>query len=232
MAKLSAVSVAALAYMAGWKSASENVTAVAVARQESNFSTTAANSCCVGLWQINLKAHGVTKEDMVQPDKNALKAYQIYKGAGGWCTRGKPPNGCNPWQGYGARDWQTALNVGGKAYAELVRRMATGEKPEDVYGKELAGGIIGGMMDGPGMPSPLDTANAIAGSAKAMVDFMNRTGAWIGNSENWQRVLKVVAGVVVIVVGGALVSKDSPMMATAMKALPTGKATKLIKGGK
>lgn len=228
MATLSAVAVAALAHTAGWKSASEITTAVAVARQESGFRTTAANTCCVGLFQINLKAHGVTKADMQDPVKNVVKAYQIYRSAGGWCSRGTPPN-CNPWQGYGARDWQTALNVGAKASTELALRMSQGESAADIYGKSIAAGVLDGLMSGPDVPNPLDAANAIAGTGKAFVEFLNRTGAWMGNPENWQRVLKVTGGVIVIIVGGALVAKD-PVVSGAMKVLPVGKAAKLIKG--
>lgn len=228
MATLSAVAVAALAYSAGWKSASETTTAVAVARQESSFGTTKANSCCVGLWQINLKQHNVTKADMQDPVKNAMKAYQVYKSAGGWCVRGSPPK-CNPWQGYGARDWQAALNVGAKATTELTLRMSQGESAADIYGKSLASGVLDGFTSGPDIPNPLDSANAIAGTGKALVEFLNRMGAWMGDPGNWQRVLKVTGGVVVIIVGGAIVAKD-PVVSGAMKVLPVGKAAKIVKG--
>lgn len=233
MATLSPVAVAALAYTAGWKSASENATAVAVARQESGFSTTAANSCCVGLWQINLKAHGASKTDMQDPGKNAAKAFQIYRSSGGWCSRGTPPN-CNPWQGYGARDWQTALSVGAKANSELTQRMGKGETPDDIYQKGGGSGILDSLVTAisPGaaaLANPGDTAAAIAGSAKAIVEFLNRMGAWVGDADNWTRVLKVTGGVVAIVVGSAIVAKD-PIAANAMKVLPVGKAAKLIKG--
>jgi len=239
MATLSAVAVAALAYTAGWTSPNENATAVAVARQESGFNTNAANSCCVGLWQINLKAHGVSKEAMQDPAQNAAKARQIYQSSGGWCSRGSPPN-CNPWQGYGARDWKNALSVGAKANAELTQRMSRGESPEEIYQEGGGLGILGilgattapvGSLAGALAANPADTAQAIAGSARAFVEFLNRLGSWVGDAENWQRVLKVSGGVVIIIVGGAIIAKD-PIASNAMKVLPVGKAAKVLKGVK
>ena len=199
MATLSAVQVAALAYMAGWRE-KEIAEAVAVAKGESGYRTDAANSCCVGLWQVNLKAHGVSAEDMKDPAKNAAKAYAIYKSAGGWCTRGKPPN-CNPWQAYGKGNWNGALSEGTRALASLKKQMASGKTPADIANSSFLEGL------GEGITSSIPGADTAA-VLTAFVDALNRVGAWISDPENWVRIVKVMGGVTIVIVGGAVIAKD------------------------
>lgn len=228
MAQVSPECVAGYAAAAGF-SGNDLITAVAVARQESDFRTDAANSCCVGLWQINLKAHGVTAKDMQLPMRNAQQAFKIWKAAGGWCATGKPPNGCNPWQGYGARDWSTALKVGQNAVANIIAKgvlsdIMSGKSSTDIATALKAKGltctglaVLGeSSAGGSGLPNPLS-------SAEAVINAFNRMGAWITDPDNLLRIVKVVLGGFVILVGGAAL-----MDKQIMSAVPAGRAIKAV----
>lgn len=231
MAKLAAYQVAAAALLGGFPP-SEVPTAVAVARGESSYNTKSSNSCCQGLWQIHRKAHasaiaaagGVDALD--DPVVNARLAYQIWKGAGGWCTSGRIGQ-CNPWQAYGVSNltgsWKAKLAEGARAYAEVQKRQQAGESLQSMAGSSAAGVQnvdwnprcldplyaaqhvdeckFNGPGDIPGVGGLMDAAGAIAGFAKAVVDFGNRLGAWIADPQNWMRVAEVVGGAILFGLG-------------------------------
>lgn len=222
MARLSAEAVAAAAYLGGFRS-NDIVEAVKVAYAESSWNTNAANSCCKGLWQINLKAHPDMTANVFDPVQNAKYAYSIWSAAGSkWCSSGKPPNGCNPWQGYGNSRYKS---VGAKAlegYMALTTDMKNGKTPEQIIGTNPQ------SISGTGIPNPLDAAGSI-------VAGFNRAGAWITNPDNLMRIAKVVLGFGVILVGGAaLMDKEIGTAVTGV--IPAAKIAKNVadtaKGGR
>lgn len=219
MTQLTGLAVAAAAYAGGFRGNTVGE-AVAVAYAESSWNTTSANSCCHGLWQINTQAHPTMKTNVYDPIQNAKYAYQIYQAAGGWCTSGKPPN-CNPWQGYGNSNYKGAVQKSMAAMLALQAALQQGKKPEDLvksnvdvgHPDPLGAGIVGDAIDQTLAP------------AKAIIDAFNRMGGWITNPDNLTRIFKVIAGGLIILVGGAaLMDKQISSV------LPAGKALKLAKG--
>lgn len=228
MAQVSPECVAGYAAAAGF-TGNDIVVAVAVAKQESGFRSDAANSCCVGLWQINLKAHNQTADKMKNPMSNALVAYQVWKAAGGWCTSGSAAaHSCNPWQGYGANQpgssWQQALKTGQDAYAKIIAAgigsdVLSGKSSSDAEQLLKSKGLncVGvDILGGGGIPNPLDAAGAV-------VAAFNRIGAWITNPDNLMRIFKVIAGgAIILVAGAALMDKE------VMNVVPGGKIIKAV----
>lgn len=99
--KLSIEETAALAVRAGFPR-DQVVTAVAVAMAESGLNPRATNYVgadhSIGLWQINMKAHGTrygTEEALKNPATNARAAFAIWKGrnGGSWAPWGAYTNG-------------------------------------------------------------------------------------------------------------------------------------------
>ncbi len=237
MAVLSPLQVAAAAYAGGFRGDLIGQ-AVAVASGESSWNTQAANSCCVGLWQINLKAHNKSRSDMIDPVKNATAAYQIYKAAGGWCTTGSPANHtCNPWQAYGNSAYQRALPQGKAAQAQLAQQLAgasssseaglgggTAKTVNDII-KQILGASAGPLgVLAANTDNPLSAAGDIAGVLSGFIATINRMGAWITNPDNLMRIAKVGLGFAIILVGGAaLMDKEIASLT------PIGKIAKAIK---
>jgi hypothetical protein len=172
--------------------------------------------------------------NVTDPVQNAKYAYQIYKSAGGWCTSGSPPN-CNPWQAYGNTNYKIALPKGKAAQAYLEQQLATVGKADqasltgavktvnDVL-KQILGaaagplGIIAANSD-----NPLDAAKNALNAVKAVAEFINRMGRWITNPDNIVRLLKVVAGAVVVIVGAAALLEKQVLNMT-----PVGKVAKVL----
>jgi hypothetical protein len=211
MGRVSAECAVAYAMIGGWRG-NDIITAVAVAMQESDLNTDAANSCCVGLWQVNLKAHGVTSAQMKNPVANAQTAYKIWTAAGGWCTSGSvAKHSCNPWQAYGAshpgRTWQQALQQASNAYASVLAKgiaenVLSGKSSKDILALIGQKGVncIGQDILSTGLPDGIKNPLDVAG---AFVAGFNRAGAWISNPDNLMRIVKVVMGFGIILVGGA-----------------------------
>lgn len=232
MAQVSPECAIAYAMIGGWRSSNDIITAVAVAMQESGLNTDAANSCCVGLWQINLKAHNTTADKMKNPVANAQMAFNIWKQAGGWCTSGNAAShSCNPWQAYGAnqpgRSWQKALTDSRNAYASLIAKgigndILAGKGSSDPTKILADKGVNCIGMDVLGgsdinLPNPLDAVGTIA-------SMFNRMGSWITNPDNLMRIAKVGLGfAIILVAGAALMDKEIASIT------PVGKIAKVIK---
>lgn len=231
MAQVSPECVAGYAAAAGF-SGNDLIVAVAVARQESSFRTDAANSCCVGLWQINLKAHGVTAADMKLPMRNAQMAYKIFKQAGGWCTSGSvAKDSCNPWQAYGQRDWSTALKTGQNAVASIIAKgvlsdITSGKSSTDIETTLKAKGLtctgLAVLGESGAGGTGIDVPNPLA-AADAFINAFNRMGAWMTNPDNLLRIVKVVLGGFVVLVGGAALMDKQVMNIT-----PAGRIIKAV----
>ena len=207
MATLTAEQVAAAAMLGGFP-AQAIPTAVAVAYGESTFSTTEANSCCTGLWQIHRTAHadkikavgGVEK--LTDPVINAKLANQIY--AGDWCG-GRAPNGhCQKYEAYGldnaGKSWAEKQRIGVEAYQKLQADVAAGKTPASILGTSGGGGGLG-LPSVPGLGAVTDTAGALMSGTKAIVDTINKVGAWVADPQSWVRVAEVVGGLVLVIIG-------------------------------
>lgn len=232
MTVLSANQVAAAAYAGGFRG-NQIAEAVAVAYAESSWDTTNKNSCCHGLWQINIQAHPNMKNNVYDPVQNATYAHQIYSSEGGWCRGNNPPN-CNPFQGYGNSNYKSAYPKGVAAQKYLEQQLATAGSAtqgdltgkvntvNDILKKILGTAALGPIALLPGMDNPLSAASSALSAVKAVAEFINRMGRWITNPDNLLRILKVVAGAVVITVGAAALLEKQVLNMT-----PVGKVAKV-----
>lgn len=210
--------VAAAAYIAGFRG---NVLAqaVQVAWAESSWNPQAANSCCKGLWQINVQAHPGMAANVFDPVQNAKYAWQIYRAAGGWCSSGKPPN-CNPWQGYGNSRYHEANQKSIAAVGSLMLDIQKGKTPQQILGSA--------SQDSYGkVPAPVGSgvAGDVAGPLGGIIESINRLGTWWTSPDNLWRVLKVVGGVAVVLVGAGIIF-ERPIATNIVKMTPAGKALK------
>jgi lysozyme-like protein len=242
MTVLKPYQVAAAALLGGFP-ANEVPRAVAVAKGESSYNTSARNFCCSGLWQIHRTAHADKiraaggEAKLTDPVVNASLAKQIWSAAGGWCTSGRVGQ-CNPWQAYGVSNgtgsWSAKLAEGAKAYAEVQRRQAAGESLQSMAGSSSIVNA-GNPLVPDAIEGAIDSGQAIAGAAKAMVEFANRTGKWIADPDNWIRVGYVIGGGVLIAVG-LRVAFNTQINAMGKQVVswvvPGGKATKLARTGR
>lgn len=210
MAGLSAEAVAAAAYLGGFRG-NNIVEAIKVAFAESSWDPHAANTCCKGLWQINVQAHPGMATNVFDPVQNAKYAYQIWSAANHkWCNSGSPPSGCNPWQGYGNSQYKS---VGAKAiegYMAFQTDMKKGKTPEQIIGINPQG------ISGVKVPNPLDVAGGV-------VSAFNRMGTWITNPSNLLRIFKVIAGGAIVLVGAAA------LMDKQIASVAGGVVTKVVK---
>lgn len=225
----------AVAYaMIGGFRGNDIITAVAVAIQESDLKTDNANSCCVGLWQINLKSWNTTAAAMKVPVKNAQMAYKVFttQGRNSFCNTGSPAKGnCNPWQAYGAnqpgRSWKQALQTAATAYASVIAKgigsdVLSGKQSSDIT-KILADKGINCIVDDIMSPGLAGVGNPLD-AASAFVNGFNRMGAWLTNPDNLMRMVKVGLGFAVILVGGAALMDKEIASIT-----PVGKIAKVLK---
>jgi hypothetical protein len=229
MATLTPLQVAAAAYAGGFRG-DQIQQAVQVAYAESSWNTEAGpnTTCnCRGLWQINLDAHNmaalIPNFNPTDPVDNALAAKKIYNGAGGWCTKGKPPN-CSPWQGYGNANYTKAYGQAHMALAQLRQRFQ-GHKESDVV-KEILAGVTSktGLSAGLQVPSEITDAAQTAVNIIPGVKEIGGFFAALVDPNTWLRVAEVGIGVLLVVVG---LSKLLPTSAL-LNSTPVGTIAKAL----
>lgn len=202
---------------------------IAIAGAESSFNTDAKGptlGCgrgAEGLWQINMCVHSCA--DVLQPVANAKCAKRI-----------RNSQGLNAWEVYKTGAYKRFIpqaTQGYQAWLNEVKQRGAGEGVDDRSEKILRaeGGSTTGAPGGV-IPNPIegvqDAAGAITGAISAIVEFLNRIGAWVSDSDNWVRVGKVVGGVTLVIVGASVVAKD-PVVKAVAKNVPVGKAIKVVK---
>jgi len=162
---------------------------------------------------------------------NATIAHEIW--AGDWCG-GRAPNGhCRKYEAYGLSNagmsWSAKLAEGARAYAEVQQRQARGQTLASMVGASALNADF--PLPLPDVGDIADAAQAIAGTGQALIDFGNKLGRWIGDSQNWVRVAEVIGGGVLIAVG-LRVAFNTQYMTVARQAagwvMPGGKATRLV----
>jgi len=204
---MSGLEVAAAAMIGGFP-AQAIPTAVAVAYGESSWNPRSENACCTGLWQIHRTAHAdkIKGQDLKHPVVNARIARQVW--GGDWCGKRAPNGHCAKWEAYGldnaGKSWSEKMRLGAMAYAELQRQLGDGKTAEQVLGTSWGDGDginLPGLPDVPGAGALADTAGALAGGFRAIIDMFNRVGAWIADPGSWLRVAEVIGGGLLIALG-------------------------------
>lgn len=169
--------------------------AAAIAMAESNGDPNAHNAKppddSYGLWQINMlgamgperrKKYGISDNSaLYSPEINA-RAMKIESQDGGNFSA-----------------WSTYTNGAFQKYAN-ERVIEHWVKPDD-------GGSFWDKLNPGNMLDKLNPVNV----AQDYLQFFNKIGAWVSNSENWVRVGYVVGGGVVVIVGISMVLQDTKL---------------------
>lgn len=246
MAVLTPMQVAAAAYLGGFRG-DEIATAVAVAKGESSFNTTARNSCCSGLWQIHRTAHADAikakggEKALDNPATNAALAYQIYKGAGGWCTNGSPPN-CNPWQAYGVSNgtgsWSSKLAQGKRAVdnlnkkvhsLQIKQRLSLRGQLEPMSYEAACRQILkdAGFDTDEGAHTPIEATEGAVGDVLQFFTFPKVEGLAqaLADPHTWLRLAQVVMGGLLVIVAVVQLTGATKLAGV----LPAGRIAKALK---
>lgn len=216
MATLSDAQIAAYAKQAGWTGTDLEI-AVGVALAESSGRTDVVNYLgCVGLWQVYQKVHAArhplwTTEWLKQPANNALAAYQIWKDAG---------NSWRPWTTYTSGSWRRFQSRARTAVGTADGADATAGLLDD------AGRLIAGPITGPLIGNGMDALSGVN-------DFLTK----LQDPKMQQRILFVIIGVILILIGLIAMSRATDRIGQVAKiatdVVPQAKAVKVAaKAGK
>lgn len=214
MATLTLQQAAAYARAAGF-TGNDLVDIVAVATPESSLSTTVVNSIgCVGVWQINQPVHvkdhpNWTVQWLQDPANNATAAKVIFD-----------QQGMSAWE-----SWTTGKAAGYLPAAQVA--------VASVGGGTATGTATSAAFTSTTTPTATP-ADLLGDSGKALGSIAHvviAAAAWVANPDNWSRLIYVVIGGGLILVG--LEAVGVPVMTPVTMALPEGKvltaATKMTK---
>lgn len=163
-----------------WKDKLPLMTAIAMA--ESGGNTDSENSCCVGLWQVNVLAHTqYTRAQMKNPAQNVQAACAIFKS-----------------QGLGA--WESFTNGAYKKHTveveKSLKNAGVGEKVTEV------GPVPESVVKG--------AENAVKGIGSWTKELGAILG-FVGSSSGWLRIGKVLLGAVFLIIAVDELAKASPV---------------------
>lgn len=183
---LTAAEIAQVARNAGFgKDEDTLTTAVAVALAESSGRTSAVSptGCCHGLWQINVNVHPYTKTQMQDPAQNAAAAWKISDNGTNW----------KPWSAY--TNGSYLLHMSSARTAARARTSDSGGTPQQSGGDIL-----------------IDELTDAADSIQGITYPIAATKEWLSDRNNIFRIVKVLAGGAIVILGLKLIVKQ-PVMA-------------------
>lgn len=168
----------------------------------------------IGLWQINTMHKEWSEQSLLDPHTNAVAMSVLSKNG----------QDLTPWNS-SKKNWQK--DSGGVLNSIVPLSNLGGVAGNIVPGTAADYPIIGPVVKaGDAVTGAVDTAAGIAGS---YMQFMVKSYAWLGNSHNWLRILYVILGGGVAIMGVAkLVAYDGGLLPTgallkAAKGIPSGK---------
>lgn len=220
MATLSQGQIAMIARAAGLPG-DPNVWA-AVAMAESSGRTDVVNSIgCVGLWQINQRAHVKahptwTVAWLKNPLNNAKAAKVIYadQGWGAWeAYTGPDGRGSDgPWKDYQGKGGAVPAGWWDDFKDGFGDGFDLGPGPEDLFD----GGTGNDGIDS------LGALGDVATGVGTIAEAVQKAAVWMGEAKNWVRIGYVVGGGLLVAMGLAIVAKPilagTPMARAATKA--------------
>lgn len=188
---------------------------VAIAWAESGLDTTKHNTKppddSYSLWQINMYGplgparraqwHLAKNEDLFDPMVNAKAAFDLSSG------------------GHNLLPWSTFTSGAYKQFVPKVQAAFTSTAPKkgepgystgkaDPIGNVLGLGAAAAGAGGKVLSAAEQAAAATASSLASLVSIITKAGAWVANRHNWVRIIEVLTGVIAVVVGALMVSKD------------------------
>lgn len=178
-------------------------TAIALAESGGNTEAIGDGGQSVGLWQIHLPSHPqYSKSSLLDPVNNMSAMCDISRQGTYW----------NPWSVYknGAYlryldEAKSVADVGGPT-SELSVSERLGDLASDPFG---------------GIALLVEPFRMIASAMKSVVDIVIDAARWVGDPENWIRILQVSAGGVLVLIAGSIVARPivQPMVKTVKKGL-------------
>ena len=209
--KFTAECIAGVAWTAGFgrdRPTLERAVAVALAESSGNVRVVNSIGCCVGLWQINVKAHKqYTVAQMQDPQQNAAAAWAISNSARNW----------KPWEAFTNGAYLIYMPAAKLGVDKFYSRNP-GENPEN------------NPLVPDGLEQPLDQLGSLA-------QFPAKVTAWLSDRNNIFRLVKVGAGISIAIVGIAVLARPlfKPVQDTAVKLVGLagpGKVTKAASAAK
>jgi hypothetical protein len=184
------------------------ITIVAIGMSESGGNANAENhnsngTTDAGYWQINQIHWGGLQISAVKDlNVNAGLAYRV------------SGNGKNfqPWTDYKNNKYRTHIGAAQNAVKSLgTESVQTGL--EDIAGAEQVGDVVDATAGALGK---------IGSVFEATWKILADAGAWVGNPHNWTRIVQVVGGGAILVVGAGMVLKETDVGKAATKAATKG----------
>ena len=214
--KLSAECIAGYAWVAGFGRDRPTLErAVAVALAESSGRSKIINSigCCVGLMQINVKAHRkYTVAQMQDPQQNLNAAWEISGEGRNW----------KPWEAFTTGAYLIYIPAAKAGVSKLLSRnpgLSIPTKP----------GSLNPFDNDPNTDNPLpDSLEGGVETATELAQFPAKVLAWISDRNNIFRVVKVSMGVALAIVGVSIIARPytAQVVNTAGKVVGAGKVLK------
>lgn len=214
--KFSAECIAGVAWAAGFGRDRPTLErAVAVALAESSGRTKVVNSigCCVGLFQINVKAHTQYKTAQMQdPQQNANAAWSISNEGRNW----------KPWEAFTTGAYLIYIPAAKAGVSKLLSRnpgLSIPTKP----------GSLNPFDNDPNTDNPLpDSLEGGVETVTELAQFPAKVLAWISDRNNIFRVVKVSMGVALAIVGVSIIARPytTQVVNTAGKVVGAGKVLK------
>ena len=215
MAVLTAAQVAGIASQ-GTPSGTTVAEWVQVAKDESSYRTDALSptGCCRGLWQINVSAH----RDLIPETKVSIaNGHAAMQGANRNWELAKLV--------YAKQGWRAWSVVKGARPVPSAEARAAAAAPD--FSVANSGGAVGGKPE-EGV-QPVDPISAVAdslfGGFQAIVEFLNRLGAWVSDAHNWTRVGYVVGGAALVLAAGSALASDTKAGQTVTAVVSKGLVT-------
>lgn len=192
---LSAACIAGYAYAAGFGRDQPTLErAVAVALAESSGRTQVINSigCCVGLWQINVKAHTQYKTAQMQdPQQNANAAWAISNNGANW----------SPWEAFTTGAYLMYIPAAKLGVAELKRRNPGLNLP-------AKRGTNNPFDFNPDTDNPLpDQLEGGVETANELAQYPAKVTAWLSDRNNMFRIVKVGVGIAAGLIGLSILTR-------------------------
>lgn len=220
MARLTAEQIAGIVKAGGPPAGTTIAEWVWVARKESRFNTDAVSptGCCIGPWQINVRAN----RDLIPETKVSIAN-------GKSAMRSAPRNFFVAKQIYARQGWDAWDVVKGPkpTPTEADKRAARNPDPSAVAGSDIAPGPEKGVE----AQSVLDLFTSSPQFFGAIFPGIAAAASWLGDPANWIRIVEVVGGGVLVITAANIVIRPfiEPAIKQASSALPAGRLAKLMK---
>jgi hypothetical protein len=210
--RLSQSQIAAL-WVAEGGSPSKADLASAVSMAESGGDSTAGNSCCHGLWQLNVEVGVSSMKCATNPVCSTRKAISLSKNGKDW----------QPWEAFTNGSYRQFLGGGGHTRNRQQAQSVLASSPggQTIFASfggdvQKAGeAAIDPLSVIPGVPNPLGGIETSIGELGELVKFFKDAGELLFSPEGWLRLGKMFGGAILLLWGLRVLVRESTLEAPA-----------------